>query len=277
MKWETSTPIYMLGNSAVLAFSDLLWHQGEQLVSTCTCYCPHLQLTNFSHRQQLHPGIIQALLAESLLAPTQTSRTIVQDHLVGQYLFMDTQTSHTIAQLESQTTPSPMVTFESIYLSNATWGDPVVQGWTQKQSPPLVVVCGHTPAFIIDGTFEMPLEVVTAFGLNPVSFQTDIPTYQWEQVWQQAQVWLDPFCEGLLLLKNMGFSALYLHSIPAMNASDRQPELVLLNAVLADFCHRHQISFLNLWPVWQTEGLGLEITPHTARRSMSYFLSGFEC
>lgn len=219
-QWHRTTPIYVLGDSHALAFTDLLWREGDAHWLTRACYGDQLRLDNFSQAGQLHPQVIQLLLAESLIAPTQTTGAL--------------------AQLDAAVAAPEALCFKAIYRADSAFADYFRRGQTQQS--PLVVMFGEIAGFSLGSAVQFPEEVLQSFGLSPAIVDGK-PLLDWETALQLAHEWLTPVCEGLLVLKAMGFEALYLHSLPPLG-SDNDLR-VLLNTVLHSFCQQAGIFCLN--------------------------------
>lgn len=202
-QWHRTTPIYVLGDMYTLPFTDLLWREDDDSWLTRACYGDHLRLDNFSQAGQLHPQVIQLLLAESLIAPTQTTGAL--------------------AQLDAVVAAPEALCFKAIYRADSAFADYFRRGRTQHS--PLVVMVGDIGGFSLGGTVPLP------------------ESPNWNEACQQAREWLVPLCEGLLLLKDMGFDGLYLHRLPPLG-SDTDLRTIL-NTVLHSFCQQEGIAFLN--------------------------------
>ena len=234
-------PLYMIGESHCMAFRDRLLREDAYFHKnflTKGIFIPTITAHNFTENGQLHQPLIEALMGEMLM--TGGARGWTPDSI----------------------TPAHVQTKGTLYRPDLVPVDPY-------GVPTLVFFVGEIAlrsAFLRTlgkRTFDLPFEV-PGLAAVPTNEQWEreseaIPFQQVVNLYNQV---VGPFFQGLVTLYNMGFSRLYIHSVPPPTLDDREFEWMngfytparlrykgahLFNRGFAQFCSQTNVGFLDIW------------------------------
>lgn len=237
-------PIYMLGDSQCLVFNHLLFeaqHQGQHYsLLTQARYCPGLAAHNFAHAPaqgpvRLHETLLRALLSDCLI--DRDNRAL--------YQFESSQAG----------------------ILNLLAG-------RVAASPALVFFCGSADLVNI---FLRHLGNANDFFLpdqEHLLAATPDPGPRKVFPYETARTYLldllTPLFRGLAHLKTLGFAHLFLHDLVPQTPDDddyqriygyrcplrvRTKALLLMNQLLAEKAHFHQIGLLKTWDLFTQDNL----------------------
>lgn len=231
-------PLYMIGDSHCLIFRDLLFqdHLTQQTFIARSKYCPGLATHNMVDSQgQLNTTLLHALYTELLVLPNG-------NHLVARHMATTPYAEEFSNAIDQPRVDPPLVFFlgeldvRAIFLKKLDPGsDFHLPAYLQLQHTHLTALPSIENGNII------PFDLVTEFALQL----------------------LTPFFIGLEQLKRLGFTQIFVVSLPPQTLDDQEFErnnqyrcpvrlrykaLLLFNHMLESLCHKHGVTFLNVWP-----------------------------
>lgn len=261
---ERPTPVYMIGDSHSLIFKDLLFKEQyffDKTFLAKTGYCSGLAASSFvTSDLQLNPEIIDVLRGECLI-----------DQDLKAFHLSKTETSHALITATDDLVKEPIIVLFC--------GDIDLRSVFLRR-------LGAKHDFILP--FEVDLE-----QFEPVPDAQNIP---FELVLDLAQKMLKPLSSGLSLLKNMGFSKLFLHCLAPQTLDDeayeringyhsplvlRYKATILFNHLLEKLALEANVHFVNTWPeVTENNRLNprffldhIHLNKHAAKISLRKILS----
>jgi hypothetical protein len=226
-------PLFVVGDSHTVAYSDLLFEYAGTRYITRAKYCRGVTAQTFTNaRGELHPALVEALASELLV--TRTPDGLLADHRILGDLAVG------IARERTRTAPvicifAGDVDLRTVFLDGFTALD-----FELRDAPP-----DRSPES--NDVEKVPYRVVRAY----------------------AERLLEPLFAGLRALAELGFKNLYLHSLPPptvdddlferlngfrANVSVRYKATYLFNRLLAEFAQRDaRVRYVDLWPATTLE------------------------
>jgi len=226
-------PIYMLGESHCVVFTDRIFRETRHLNQT------------FVTRALYLPGISSHDFSDNKLARVGSA-------LAAEHLIIGDPRGRAADWVPFHVSPNPLII-------------PNVHSKTPKGVPIIVVFAGEIALRSIflsklgQSDFELPFP---APGLDRLAMPSGHQHVPFQLVSQLANQVLGPLFSGLLGLYNMGFTSLYLHSIPPPTLSDEEFEKIngffspvrlryksalLFNQMFRDVASQTSIRFLDIW------------------------------
>jgi hypothetical protein len=222
----------MLGESHCIVFTDRIFQETRYLHETFITRCMFLPgISSHDFADDGHRRVLAALWAEHLV--------IVDPRAAAQ-------------------PPTALHTARVLHIPSVASNQP-------RGVPVLMIFAGEIALRSIflrklgNTDFEVPFETPGLEALPPAADSTNTP---FSMVLDLATQVLSPLFNGLVLLRDMGFTSLYLHSIPPPTLDDEEFEKIhgfaspvrlrykstmLFNRVLKDTCAQYNIRFLDIW------------------------------
>lgn len=237
-------PIYVLGDSHVLAFRDLVTeHSNGQIWATRVGYCHGVVSHNFTTTQgELHPLLLQMLKQEGLLLQEQAQ--------LQPFHYAVSAEAERRVQLTARSRQVPLliwsqgeVDVRAIFLKK-------LGSQADFRLPPALAEFNESMA-------QLPSPS------QPQRLATDM-------VISFAKELLTPYFKGLLRLRQQGFTQLMVLGLPPPDpddqafaadnhyespASTRYKAVRIFNALLHEFCQPQHIPFLDIWSMVTRNGL----------------------
>ena len=233
-----AAPVYMIGYSHGLVFSDLVFERGGRHFVTHAKHCPGLDARDFvDKRGSLNPMVFESLRGERLIRPDG-------DRWKASHL-----TKSPVAQSSAQLAE------------------------IDRSAPPIVVIVGSGDLYYfvkgLAAGSDFPME---GLQFNEADFE-DMPVRSvlpWRLAVESAAAMLGPLFRGLLLLERAGFSRLFVHSLPPQTVDDveyqrltgmhvparlRYKATLLFNALLREFSRQNSgIGLIDTWELTTVDG-----------------------
>lgn len=232
---DRPTPVHVFGDSHCLIFADLLFYESRffhRHFITQAHYLPGFCASAFSAgNEQLHAGLIQAMVAAGLL-----NGALQPVHVA------DGELARAEIRAGGRGRPAPILLF--------CLGDIDVRSIFLKQLGPRV-------------DFRLPfLPPESPFAVDHSAFP-GIQPIPYKLVLQMIEKLVQPLFYGFYLLRSIGFRKLFLHSLPPQTLSDadfvringfaaplslRYKATLAFNQVLRTRCAEQRVGFVDIWP-----------------------------